>query len=460
MGELDTTYYRGRFEYVEFGHEVPEGDFARFVVLFIKMILKTFELENEEFPSSKPGRKSYSLCKMMSLVYYSYSRGFTEASVIADMAKYHSYFKFVANGITPDEDTINNFINIWGSFFEYLISYSVQFAKISGFTDFENVCADGTVIQSANNKFNVVHKEDVEILIDYYSGKLVDYEQLGSLRFSARKIINRTDKSNKEKLKYLNDIMKRFDETGANTIPVHDMESIHIYNKQRNPDVGYNLQTAVDSSSKMFMSLIVSQKATDHYQLPDIMNKSIKNMGVMPEYCCADAGYNTRRTLEYIEEIGLNCLIDNNRSAKLRNGHSNSNKFHKDNMDYDVSDDFFICYNNEKLIYQETKVRWDKKRMDYVIEREYYNKDACSNCKFADECCNGKHRVVKITGGILAVNMLGKFEDYSNVLQYVKRFSTVEAPNGTLRSFYHINEFLSKGIVRIQNRVNICGGSI
>lgn len=51
MSELDTTYYRGRFEYVEFGYEVPEGDFARFVVLLIKMILKTFELENEEFPS-------------------------------------------------------------------------------------------------------------------------------------------------------------------------------------------------------------------------------------------------------------------------------------------------------------------------------------------------------------------------------------------------------------------------
>ena len=48
----------------------------------------------------------------MSLVYYSYSRGFTKASVIADMAKNHSYFKYVANGITPDEDTINNFINI------------------------------------------------------------------------------------------------------------------------------------------------------------------------------------------------------------------------------------------------------------------------------------------------------------------------------------------------------------
>ena len=91
-------------------------------------------------------------------------------------------------------------------------------------------------------------------------------------------------------------------------------------------------------------------------------------------------------------------------------------------MDYDVPDDFFICYNNEKLIYQETKVRWDKKRMDYVIEREYYNKDACSNCKFADECCNGKHRVVKITGRILTVNMLGKLRIIQMFCSMLKDF--------------------------------------
>ena len=79
MSELDTVYYHGRIEYLEFGHDVPEGDFARFVVLFIKMLLKTFKLENKVFPSSKRGRKPYSLRKMMSLVYYSYSRGFYES---------------------------------------------------------------------------------------------------------------------------------------------------------------------------------------------------------------------------------------------------------------------------------------------------------------------------------------------------------------------------------------------
>lgn len=60
-------------------------------------------------------------------------------------------------------------------------------------------------------------------------------DELEGLRFPARKFINREDLSNKDKLKYLNKIMERFDETGANTIPVHDIDSIHLYNKDGNP---------------------------------------------------------------------------------------------------------------------------------------------------------------------------------------------------------------------------------
>lgn len=189
------------------------------------------------------------------------------------------------------------------------------------------------------------------------------------------------------------------------------------------------------------------------------MNKTIENLKFLPEYVCADAGYHTRRTLEYIEETGLNILIDDNRSAKLRNGHANGNKFHKDNMDYNVEDDYFTCYVDEKLTYQKTNVRWDEKRKDWDIQRIYYNKKACKGCKYAEKCCGNKYRSVRISGGILALKMLAKFEDYENVMEYVKRFSTVEAPNGTLKTHYHINELLSANLTKSQNKINICGGS-
>ncbi len=232
-----------------------------------------------------------------------------------------------------------------------------------------------------------------------------------------------------------------------------------FYNKDGNPDVGYNIQTCVDNESKMFTALIVSQKPTDHYQFPDIMNKAIRNMGVLPDFACADAGYNTRRTLEYVEEIGLNALIDNNRSAKLRNGHSNDNKFHKDNMNYNNIEDYFTCYNGEKLFYQETKTRWDEKRQDYDIQRKYYNKKACAKCKYSNECCSTKYRTVSISGGYLALKMLLKFNKYENIREYRKRFSTVEAPNGTLKIHYHINELLTPNVIKSQNKINLCGGS-
>ena len=111
------------------------------------------------------------------------------------------------------------------------------------------------------------------------------------------------------------------------------------------------------------------------------------------------------------------------------------------------------------MFYQETKIKWDEKKQDYDIQRKYYNKKACSNCKYSKECCKTRYRIVSISGGVLALKMMLKFEEYENVLAYTKRFSTVEAPNGTLKIYYHINELLSSNLFKSQNKINICGGS-
>ena len=459
MSDINVNGYCGKFEYVSFDDLVPESDFARFLVLFIKTLLKSFNLDNEIFPSAKDNKKGYAMHKMACLVVYAYSRGFTKASIISDMAKNYNFFKFVANGIEPDEDTINNFINKWGSFFDYLLVYTVQFAKICDFTNFGNISVDSTFIKSPNNKFNVIHKNDAETLLRYYLGHRVLDKELKLLRYPAFRFLIREDLSNLQKINHLKAILYQFKEKDVNTIPINDIESIHMPNKSGIMDVGYSVQTAVDNASKMFVGILLTDKATDHYQFPDIIENAMENMGEMPETTCVDAGYNTRRVLEYIEEIGLNVLMDNNRSAKLRNGHKSDNKFHKDNMYYDIEGDFFVCYNKEELTYQKTKIKWDTKKEDFVIERIYSNEDACEKCKYCDECCSTDYRIVKISGGILALNMDLKMRDYENILKYITRFSTVEAPNGTLKVFYHINEFLSSGKVNIQNRLNICASS-
>ena len=40
-------------------------------------------------------------------------------------------------------------------------------------------------------------------------------------------------------------------------------------------------------------------------------------------------------------------------------------------MDYKIFKKIiFTCYNQEKLFYQETKIKWDEKKQDYDIQRK------------------------------------------------------------------------------------------
>ena len=137
----------------------------------------------------------------------------------------------------------------------------------------------------------------------------------------------------------------------------------------------------------------------------------------------------------------------------------NKNKFHKDNMEYDNVEDAFICFNEEYLYYQGTNIRWDDKKGDYEIIRKYFNKEACENCKYANECFKTKYRIVEYSGGLLALNMENKMKEYENSLEYIKRFSTVEPIMGVLKRFFHIDEMLTVKLVALQNRLTLCAGA-
>lgn len=121
---------------------------------------------------------------------------------------------------------------------------------------------------------------------------MVTERQLKKLRRPAKNLVKRLDLTNRQKIDLLEKIDKRFDETGQKTVPVNDIEAIHMVDKTGTNIVGYNIQTAVDYMSKMFCAIMVSQKATDHGQLPEIFKKAVDNIGENPQKISADSVYN------------------------------------------------------------------------------------------------------------------------------------------------------------------------
>ena len=83
-----------------------------------------------------------------------------------------------------------------------------------------------------------LHEDDIEVLIKHYSGLAVSDEELANLRYPAKNFLKRTDISNRRKLNNLNKVLDKLHETDSNTMPIHDIESIHITNKKKIADLG------------------------------------------------------------------------------------------------------------------------------------------------------------------------------------------------------------------------------
>ena len=460
MDDIDVNYYCGRLEYVAFDADIPEDHFVRFVVSFVKQFLKFFKLNNEEFASADENNKTYSFVKLACLIYYAFAEGITEATKIEYNARYNKLYIYAANGIKPSYKTIQNFIDQWGDLFECLVTYSIIFAKTAGLTGLEHVAFDGSIFKAANNKFNVFHREDVRTLIREVTGKKVTERELKKLHRPAKKFMKRLDLTNRKKLEILTTIDKRFDETGQNTVPANDSDAIHVTDKKGKRIVGYNIQAAVDYSTKMFCTILISNQATDHGLFPEIFTKMVDNIGIIPEVSSADSAYHDYETLIFLEDNNIKALIDNTRAAKLRNGNGSKKIFHKDNMGFDYENNTIICYANQPLFHQDTVFSINKNTGKLEVQYKYYNEEACAGCVFKHCCCKGKkRREVLVSGGELALKMEKSMVDYENIYEYMKRFSTVEPLYGVLKTFYHIDEMLTRGKGKNINKLNLCAGS-
>ena len=233
-----------------------------------------------------------------------------------------------------------------------------------------------------------------------------------------------------------------------------------MYNKQYRPQLSYNLQHGVDTKSILICGINVSQSPTDHYEIPALMDKVLNNITVSkPSVISADTIYRTIVNLTYLENKEITPLIPTRKQSKQSINNLNSNKYSSDYFEYDPINDVVICPNNQKL---KKYGPYDCKPDKYGFKRQQFvfsNHLACKNCKNKKECCkNSAHRSITRYGHELLDKAERIMEIEENIEEYKKR-SLVEAPNGTYKIYYHINELPIIGQDNMQGVINLIGAS-
>lgn len=90
--------------------------------------------------------------------------------------------------------------------------------------------------------------------------------------------------------------------SGQDTIPVNDIEARWMQNKDGQSQISYNIQSAVDTTTKLICTVNITQNPTDHDELPEIVEKTIENIKQDPNMISADTGYHYATSIEYLHK--------------------------------------------------------------------------------------------------------------------------------------------------------------
>lgn len=433
---------------------VPRDHISRFVVEFIE---ESYEKLSIAVDVKKRGREPFNVCSMLKLLVYAKMEHMDSARVIADMAKYHDIFKFVCDGIIPSERSIQRYREEYAEYYEQLLQMTLKKASDEKLTEFNHVSIDGTIKKGYNSYHNTISKKETQILLSYYKGVEISQEILDNLHKPAQRLLKNTKLSDNEKLELLYDIETQFTLTGQDKIPMYDIEARKMKGKKGNYMIAYNVQSAVDYDSKLICGINVTQSPTDHYQLPAIADKAIKNIGKTPKHMSADTIYLNPTSLTYFKDNNIDGEIPTRKQSKQNNGKLHPNPYHKDHFDYDGEKDAFKCPAGEYLyFYKQYTIPDEYPEKPDKIKRLYNNYNACKICKFKKDCISEKqtHKTITENGDRLQIEMYLKMEKEEYKKEYAKR-PCVEGPFGTLKEFYHIEQEVVIGKTQTEQRINL-----
>lgn len=148
-------------------------------------------------------------------------------------------------------------------------------------------------------------------MLDYYEGRFISADELNKLRKPAKKFLIKEDISHEDKIELLHEMRTQLTMSGQNTIPVNDIEARWMRNKDGNSQISYNIQSAVDTTTKLICAVNITQNPTDHDELPEIVEKTIENIKTQPKMISANTGYHNATSIEYLKTKGIQGIIPN-----------------------------------------------------------------------------------------------------------------------------------------------------
>jgi len=78
---------------------------------------------------------------------------------------FHQVYKYLGDGIKPNERTFQRFIKDNKETISKVLKKTVKIAEEKGFTKFNHIAIDGTIIKAKNSNYNIIKAKEIDKLL-------------------------------------------------------------------------------------------------------------------------------------------------------------------------------------------------------------------------------------------------------------------------------------------------------
>ena len=421
---------------------VTQGSNVRVIDEFVEQLdVETLGFKFAKSPTV--GRPPYSPKDLLRLYIYGYINRIRSSRCLEKETKRNLEVIWLLNKLSPDFKTIADFRKDNKKAIKEVFKQFVQLCIEWNLFSKEMVAIDGSKFRASNSKKNNFSSKKIDRHIKYINEKIDSYMEDLNRNDEAEN----TNEPNAEEIKQrIQELRKRKDEyeakrqqlkeTGVTEISTIDPYSRLMSSNNNGVDVGYNVQTTVDSKNKMIVDFEVTNNPNDQKELSGMSISAKKILNVDKLDVIADKGYYTVEELKRCVENGITPYV-----CKQTYSNSTGDKdFYSDKFTYDKVNNTYICPNGNVLILKKIRKKGEK-----IIGNDYQNYEGCTNCPNKNRCTTSKK------GRIIFRHVDQDFLDTIdlqtglNINKYKERQKIVEHPFGTIKRNWGAYYFLTKG---------------
>jgi transposase len=425
---------------------VDESNPVRVIDAFVDAL----DLADLGFDGVEPevtGRPSYHPSTHLKLYIYGYLYRVQSSRRLEREAGRNVEVMWLLRRLSPDHKTIADFRKDNGKALRKVCARFVELCREMGLLAKASVAIDGSKFKAVNNRDKNFTQAKVERRRKQLEESVARYlAQLDTADLQEpSETITLTKTRLKEKLAKLDEEMKRLAAiekqmlaSPDRQISLTDPDSRSMATSGRGSGVvGYNVQTAVDTSNHLIVTHEVTNTGSDRSQLASVAKDAKAALHAEKLVAVADRGYFNGEEILACEQAGITVTLP----KPMTSGAKSEGRFGKQDFVYLPAEDAYRCPAGEKLKYYYTN---EEKGQTL----HHYWTNACRTCVLKAQCTKGPQRRIKRWEHEEVVEAVQKRLD-KNPDAMRQRRETAEHPFGTLKMRMGATHFLMKTLPKV-----------